>query len=218
MSEILKIRVTRDSICVFPFDLFYLVPATHKDLLPKLFPWSLCFTVSKELRQRIVRLRFHKQEVLWHGGRREDRKKSSTLLHEALPVAWDEAYFVSVPILPMTTRQVKSKHDDSDLKKEPQGKVPGYLTAPQHAQAAHSALEGILDDDTVLFTPQGPVRPICTMCPRHLLHTQNKCELGSKYCFSELILQRSYEQLQEDRAQSDTNSDKHTAGGPLHTG
>jgi hypothetical protein len=209
-NEIIKVRVARDQVKHFPFDLFYLVPIEHKALLSKLFPWSLCIPINETLKRRMMELHVHQGELLPHVTRREKLDGCLGTVTMTLPESWPAKYFMVVPILPMEKLQVRlTKKDDVRTAKKGE-KLPGYLTAPQHADANKSKLDGILDDDTVLFTPRGPIRPVCNSCPRHLLHIQHKCELGCKHCFAELVLKRSVnEQLQKDGAQSGSDSDEH---------
>lgn len=207
-GTIFKFRVERTQVKSFPFDLFYLVPISQKQILPHLFPWSLCFAPNAAFIQAIAYVRVQQVEQRLHTTRVINLTQKSYRVADNLPHNWTTAYFVVVPVLPMEKVQVpKRKKDNMQLRATKKGvKGPGYLTAPQHADVSKSKLEGVLDDDTVLFTPSGAVRPVCNACPRHLLHIQNKCELGGKYCFSELVLKRNvYEQLQENGAHADSD-------------
>lgn len=205
-TEIIKVRVARDQVKHFAFDLVYFVPIQRKDLLPKLFPWSICLPANQEFVRQFFEVKVRFGELMPHETRRESLSVAGRA-SQLLPADWSTKYFIVVPILPMERPQITVRKKDQPIKAPVKGeKVPGYLTAPQHADTDKSKLDGILDDDTVLFTPKGPVRPICKLCPRHLLHIQNKCELGSKHCFTELVLKRSVnEQLQSDGAQPDSD-------------
>lgn len=208
-DNIIKVRVERSIVRYFPFDVFYLVPFKRRDVLPKLFPWSLCLPPVASLVELISNLRIHVTEFLPHRGRAEtqDWEKGTCLTRYQITLT---ECFVTVPILPlMTSEEARKKRT----------KLPGYLVAPRHVlskgrtpeaqaeDAAKSQFEHILTDDAVLFTPDGPVQPVCEHCPRHMLHLLGKCALGCKHCFDELILKRStYEQLQNNDADKDTAS------------
>lgn len=210
MNEtITKIKVERTFVRNFPFDVFYLVPVARRDVLPRLFPWSLCFPPTRPLVLRMQDLRLHGVEALPHQRRREEKDVGKPLLKE-YGIDLDQ-HFVVVPVLPLMTTERAQKE---------RVKLPGYLLASKHKQKATkesksndesvkqtSAFPEIFTDSVVLFTPDGPLRPVCKGCPRHLLHMQGKCTLGCQYCYEELILKRSaYEQLQDDNAVGDSDS------------
>jgi hypothetical protein len=207
-NTIFKVRVDKTQMRDFPFDLFYLVPTSHKSLLPRLFPWALCVPMHDTLCGKIRRVTVRTIERVPH---RHDRKEEptsvpglATLLNDTIDA---QTYFVIVPILPLTTphRYCKSWK----RKQPPRSRVPTYLMAPHHAKEDAPKLTGILGDDTVIFTPYGPKRPVCLFCPRHLLHLQDKCHLGSNHCYNELLLKRSAndEQLQDDSPDADSVTD-----------
>ena len=217
MNEIFKLRIIKSSVRSFPFDLLYLIEEAQKALLPKLFPWSLCLVMTADLKQRISDLNVHVEEVRGH---RTPRERMMTGGHGrklggVLP--WEQCTFVIIPILPLTRRGLK-KSEKPGLEKH---RYTPYLMAPQHAGSTTPVawkgssdavlkpnIDNILDDDVVLFTPTGPVRPICHKCPRALFHLQGLCQLGNATCFEELTLwapdtsatEGSDVELQEDHA------------------
>jgi hypothetical protein len=215
MNEIFKLRIIKSSVRSFPFDLLYLVGEAQKALLPKLFPWSLCLVMTDDLKQRIGNLNVHVEEVCGHHTPRErtTMNRSGRKLEGVLP--WEQCTFIVIPILPLTRRGLR-KSEKPGLEKH---RYTPYLMAPQHSgksatttakpdEVLKPAIENILDDDTVLFTPSGPVRPICHKCPRALFHIQGLCQLGNATCFEELTLwapdtsatEGSDVELQEDHA------------------
>lgn len=208
-DNIIKVRVERSVVRDFPFDVFYLVPMARRDILPKLFPWSLCLPPLEPLVDIIANLRIHITELLPHAGREEKQDWQSGTCLTSYQITLREC-FVTVPILPMMTNEEAKKS---------RTKLPAYFVAPRHVEsksktaedvakdAAKSKFAHIITDDAVLFTPTGPVQPICSVCPRHMMHMLGKCELGCKHCFDELILKRSpNEQLQKDDAEQDSDS------------
>lgn len=207
---ITKIRVSRNQINNFPFDVFYLVPIKYREVLPRLFPWSLCVPMTTEVVLRVTALRVDKREEHPHD---QDRIKDTlwqTAAIRSTSLEYDLAYsFMVVPILPLVSRPAKP-----DPKKPPpvQKRLPGYLLAKRHRvdrteqDVRKGAFQDCVNDSVVLFTPDGPFRPVCLKCPRHLLHVQGKCELGSRPCYEELVLKRSpYEQLPTDNADNIPN-------------
>jgi hypothetical protein len=208
-DNIIKVRVERSVVRDFPFDVFYLVPFARKDVLPRMFPWSLCLPPIDALIDLIANLRINIVELLPHAQRAEmqDWQKGTCLT--SYQITLDEC-FVTVPILPlMTTEEARKKRV----------KLPSYFVAPRHVQskskaaddiakdAAQSKFAHIITEDAVLFTPDGPIQPICTSCPRHMMHMLGKCALGCKHCFDELVLKRStYEQLQDNNTDQDSDS------------
>lgn len=207
-DTIIKVRIERTIVRDFPFDVIYLVPFARRDVLPKLFPWSLCLPPNKALVDLIANIQVNVTETLPHAGRADTQhwEGKGTCLTR-FQITLDQC-FVVVPILPlMTTEEAQKKRN----------KLPGYLVAPRHvkipakarsdeAALAESKFAHILTDDAVLFTPKGPFQPVCRKCPRHMLHMMGKCSLGCKHCFDELILKGSVnEQLQDDDAVQDSN-------------
>ena len=190
-----KLRVERTKMRNFPFDILYFVHQSRKDMCAKIFPWSLCFPIKEALAIRLDNMAVDRIETVMPGRFRKSWSVRDQKVNDVF--AWED-YFALVPILPL----MKKKH-------EPKKRYAAYLAAPQHASETEMKFgETILDDDTVLFTPQGPVQPVCVKCPLHMLHVQGKCSLGSKQCYDELILkgQVDSEQLQDDDAQSDTSA------------
>lgn len=212
-DTIFKVRVDKTQMKNFPFDVFYLVHVSRKALLPRLFPWALCVPMHEDLERKIQNLSIEDLEEVPHTGDRHTssiRKATYTGRRmDALGViVHKQSHFVIVPVLPLTTphRYCKSWK----RKQPPSSRVPTYLMAPHHAKGhgdEKPKLEGILGDDTVLFTPHGPKRPVCLLCPRHLLHLQGQCQLGCNHCYNELILKRSPANVELQEHDADTDFD-----------
>jgi len=181
----------------FPFDLVYLLPPVLKDHCGRLFPWSLCFMAKEDLAERISQLKVHEFEQIPVDSFRT-RDKAGEARNSFFNKNWLKNWFVVIPILPLATR-----------KDQPKKRFPAYLTAPQHAKEDNMAFEGILDDDTVLFTPEGPIQPVCLKCPRHMVHVQGKCSLGSRLCYEELVLKGQVDD--DEQLQTDDSVDDHSA-------
>lgn len=207
-DTIIKLRVERTVVSNFPFDVFYLVPFAQRHIIAKMFPWSLCLPPHKELTALIDRLVVYVTETLPHKGRTEcETAVRSNGVRKHTTIA---KCFVVIPTMPLAT---------TDEAREKKVKLPAYITAPRHAKAgtkANDALDvtsekgrfsHILTDDTVLFTPEGPITPVCRACPRHLLHVMNKCQLGCQHCFDDFILKGGTvdEQLQDNNPDPDSS-------------
>lgn len=207
---ILKIRIERDRVNNFPFDVVYIVPTEQRAVLPYLFPWSLCMAITKEIYLTLCPLILHQVETRPHDSRREVDTEWTTRTVKSFRHSRHEFdiidKFLVVPVLPLMTTEVAKKEHY---------RLPGYLLAKPHRKVKKDKkgnerprrFTEFLHDGVVLFTPDGPVRPVCLRCRRHLLHVQGKCVLGEPACYDELILKRNpYEQLQTDDADSSSDS------------
>ena len=220
-NVIFKIKVKASQVKHFPFDVVYIVGEELKPLLPQMFPYSLCLPFNDELIRRLQAVRFHAQGHIkpnsrssetiaktWHEGQQID---------QFLDLDQVRRSFLVIPVLPRThmlTRNQKRKDRN-----------PAYLLANQHRAGEHEDKRGkkktitrdenmsdfmaFFNDFAVMFTPRGPLRPICRACPHHLEHVQGKCTLGEQKCYHALIIQperrNGGEQLQANGADSDSD-------------
>jgi len=189
MEQIYKVKVNRSFIRKFPFDLFYLVNANIRHLLPRLFPASLCFPIEDELRTLVDRLWSRSARYVLDNHTEHKTCDSRIVLTQVVQPDQLDQYFLVVPIL-LEKRQIKEMGDDQQgVKVLSTHRGPKYITAPRHIKPTHNTFSNIFTHSTVLFTPRGPMRPICLACPRHLLQLQGKCTLGGKECYTWLTLQ-----------------------------
>lgn len=178
---IIKVRVAANQVRKFPFDIFYMVPSIQKHIISNLFPYSLCVPPTTALLYLLSQIRVHYIDYLPHGKRKETLHvhKTTDLFLAASSLQY---YFMVIPILPLTSKHNKTK-------------VPGYLVASAHTNdnynKGRSIFANILTDAVTLYTPTGPIRPVCLHCPRHMLHVLNKCCLGSTHCLESLILEKA---------------------------
>ena len=208
MTHLYKIRLLKSAVKKFPFDVFYLTGEAEKPLLPKLFPWSLCVVITEPIRALLAAIRVDITEVREHRQPREKlplKRSSEHMLPRLVPL--DDCLFITVPILPLTRRGMKKAEKPGQDKT---ARFAPYLMSPKLAKDEKEPLvTNVLDDDAVLFTPDGPVRPICHKCPRILFHLQGECQLGCRTCYEELTLWQPEvpnEQLQADHADDDRNT------------
>jgi hypothetical protein len=178
-DEILKVRVDQKIVKKFPFDLIYLVPVGHGGVIPRLFPWSLCFTITP-LIQTLLKLIDTVQYAERFPNPGRPHRVVSTNVNRVLQNAQD--HFLVIPVMGLEQR--RKKHN------APRGnKIPAYITATRHQGKENTnTFEHLFTPDTILFSPKGPVRPICRACPRGMLRLQGKCQLGSAACYTNLVI------------------------------
>ena len=180
----MKLKVASNQIRRFPFDLIYLVPRKIRKFIPHMFPYGLAMSVSRPVQEGLNTLKVHTVEHQTTRTRfvalnRNDYGSAVTSLSTYVPQIHN--YILVVPVF---------RSFNADEKKY----VPAYLQA---AVYKHSRNAGLLDDHTVLHTPNGAMRPICRACPRHLLHIKGECTLGESICYQALTLHRD-QQPEED--------------------
>lgn len=198
MEQIYKVKVNRNFIRQFPFDLFYLVHADVRHLLSRLFPASLCFPIEDELKKLVERLWSKSARYVLDNHEEHKAHDGRVVLTQVVQLNQLDVYFLVVPIL-LEKRQVKEMGDDQQgIKVLSTHRGPKYITAPRHTKATENTFSNVFSHGTVLFTPRGPMRPICLACPRHLLQLQGKCSLGGKECYTWLTLQGDQAPPQEE--------------------
>lgn len=182
---IIKIRVAANQVRKFPFDIFYMVPITQKHIVSGLFPYSFCIPPTTALLYLLSQLRVHCVDYLPHDKRKEALGVHATTDLYLLTGNRLQYYFMIIPILPLAP--LASKQNKT--------KMPGYLVASTHTNnnynKGYSIFANILTDAVILYTPTGPVRPVCLHCPKHMLHVLDKCKLGSQDCLESLILEKA---------------------------
>lgn len=209
-NTIIKIKVSLSQTNTFPFDLIYIVQETHKALIPQMFPYCLCLPFNADLVKRVGILCANVQRTITITQQaKEDHRYYTgmkTVVHELLESKQLQHCFLVVPVLPRTHAKVRNQRRKD--------RNPAYLVANKHRNGTVETPRGkvtrkpvkaledffsFFNDFTVMFTPRGPIRPICRACPRHLEHVQGKCSLGNEVCYASLIVQPAegdaYEQL-----------------------
>lgn len=211
---LIKLKIRATDVRNFPFDIVYIVGQESKSLLPKMFPYSLVLPINDDLVARMKQLPVHEHRSLTSTEHNVVERKHGQYIYvkDLLDLTLLRQSFLVVPVLPRTHEKTRNQ--------KRKDKNPAYLVAHDHRvgeyanrkgqariRSASAALEDFgpfFNDFAVMFTPRGPVRPICRMCPRHLEHVQGKCSLGEMKCYESLVIQpdRSLvdEQLQENGA------------------
>lgn len=223
MSDVIKVRVQQLRKSHFPFDIFYLFRTQDLGMIRKVFPWSLGVPPSEartrlleEARLRMLKVQGYKE---W----------------PVLESLWQDRVLV-VPILPKQLTRAKARERIAEAKAAKQQSKkklfwgPSYLghkedqTRSQHQRRGRSygvtaekpRYVDILDDELILFTPMGPVRPPCILCSQHFAHMAGNCVLGDPACFKYLTLAEVEKDIPIQQGDSDGNSSVHAElGGEL---
>lgn len=221
MSHIWKLKVKATQVEEFPFDIVYIIPESLKDVIPRLFAYSLCLPFNDELILRISQVAVSTMTTLTPKTVRDDlpdeigpgqckrARQGVTRISDVLSIDTLRQSFMVIPVLPRTHKKTRSRRSKD--------RNASYLIANMHRRGEHETKRGgkrtiqgdekddaflaFFNDFTVMFTPRGPVRPVCRLCPRHLEHIQGKCTLGMQPCYESLVIQperkRADEQLQK---------------------
>jgi hypothetical protein len=213
-NVIYKLKVKASQVKHFPFDVIYIVREDLKSLLPQMFPYSLCLPFNDDLVERLRKLRIQNLEHVTHRDRTQNDVARTWAegqpVEQYMDLTLVRKSFLVVPVLPRTHQRTRNR--------KRKDRNPAYLIANQHRAGDHEDRHGktkhvpyneqlaefsaFFNDFAVMFTPRGPLRPICRACPRHLEHVQGKCTLGEMKCYHELIIKperrRNGEQLQAD--------------------
>jgi hypothetical protein len=194
MSNILDIHIHRKAAGnTIPFDKLYLVRKEDRELIPKIFGYALVLPFNDELRTALANLKpsfitkkhFRRndddKDVSIFGSKRE----SAHTVH-----AWWDTFFtehdvanrvVVIPVLTSTVRKhIKPRYLVAKKWEETQKKKNKRLPQAPVLLSEYAYLA------TPLAAPDDKIRPICNICPRHLLHVQGECMPGQKVCYSSL--------------------------------
>jgi hypothetical protein len=217
-QTILKLKVKISQIKRFPFDIIYIVNQTQKDLIPRMFPCSLCLPFNAALIARLKEIHVD-QQIKIYPTYRETTLATNTRYGDAINELLEhtdlKTSFLVVPVLAVTRSDKKTK-----------SRKPAYLVAKQHSngeritknkkvitiKSTPDIKEFLLffNDFATMFTPQGPLRPICQACPNNLEHMMGRCTLGEYKCYENLIIQPAYQRphelLQTNRANNDSST------------
>ena len=187
-----------------PFDKLYLVNKENRELIPRIFNYALVLPLSDDILKALYKLR---PKILnrKHQYRNDDHKNIPLMINDEqidgrkqsldqVNQWWEELNvelnftnrLVVVPILTsiarkkirprylaskkwFSTQNRRQKEYKTKNKGEPLPAISefAYLATPRPA-------------------PLDKIRPICTICPRMLLHLQGECIPGQEICYKSL--------------------------------
>lgn len=207
MSNILDIHIHRVSAGqIIPFDKVYLFRPEDKELVPKIFGYGIVLPLSQDIKDAIYTLR-PASLTRKHFYRNDDHKAIPATINDT-PIAgnkhtaneiktwWEEfaqepsieldKRLVVIPVLTSIARRkirprylANQKWFQNNVQRNTKKKLPmaegpvgplsewAYLATPQPA-------------------PNDKIRPLCTICPRMLLHVQGECVPGQPVCYDSL--------------------------------
>jgi hypothetical protein len=211
-----KIQRTQAGL-VLPFDKIYLFRLEDEALLPRIFPYAMVMPMTRLFRERMQHLtprvlaKKHPYrskdpeddhtELFPHTLNRSQRSKKQ---HQEV-VDWWEAFFEEhgvknrLIVVPLLTKKIRKVIQPRYLSAD------GWPTAirlahghkPQHQKSRFNLqrpmdMESPYDEAAYLITPNPPpydkIRPLCSVCPRMLLHMQGECVPGDNVCYRSLDL------------------------------
>ena len=198
MSNVIDIHIQRNVVgSSIPFDKLYLFDRNDRELIPKIFGYAIVLPFSEEMRETIYKLKV--AEVTHKRFQRDDTSKKIEPLLEGEPLenkkeihAWWLAFAAQhdldnrVAVVPVLTsvarkkirpRYIASHKWFTDQQKQKKTTKPLPL-APAISELAYLA--------TPLAAPQDKIRPICSVCPRMLMHLQGECIPGQAVCYKSL--------------------------------
>jgi hypothetical protein len=213
LQTIKRLKVKVSHIKAFPFDVVYVVPKTAKDIIPRLFPYSLCVPFHKELVSLMssIRVEVHKRIGLHQMedlSTPTDGAPRGVAIGKLLPEKELLQSYCVVPVLSVVL--------DETRKQNLKNRHPDYLTNTTFRGKTHelphqtSPFRAVFTEDAELITPQGIHNPICKICPRSLHHLKGECSLGEQICHESLIIRpdrraQNREQLSTDGTDGDSS-------------
>lgn len=217
MSNIIDIHIKRTAAgSTIPFDKIYLVHRDDFNVIPKLFEYALVLPFDAQVKRSLRRI---VPEMLTRKGfKRNDEEKNQEIpdvKHIASAKVWWDAFFKEhrcderAVVIPILTRSIRKKI------------LPLYMTAREwpttvaRAQRTRSITIPVLNEFAYLSTPKeapyDKIRPICSICPRMLLHMQGECKPGELVCYKSLDfseINKSEPSVEPDASVS-SDSDSH---------
>lgn len=190
-QTIKRLKVKASHIHDFPFDVFYVVPKTAEDLIPRLFPYSLCVAFSPDLVDLLKHVRVEEhQAIQQHQVVTLSNPKKTALVGKPFNefIATYEL-LQSYCVVPMLSFIPPAKR-----KQGTRDRFARYLTStkfrsiPHREPAQQTPFRTVFNDEARLFTPEGMHSPICQICPRSMHHMRGDCSLGEKICHETLII------------------------------
>lgn len=213
MSNVIDIHIQRSAVgTAIPFDKLYLFDRDDREMIPKIFGFAIVLPFTQDMRDTIYALnvedithkRFHRDDSL---------KKLKPLLNgevtsrESWWAAFADEHSLNtrVAVIPVLTSVARKKIR------------PRYLSAQkwfteQQRRAKRSrpkpelpAIHDLAYLATPLAAPQDKIRPICSICPRMLMHLQGECLPGQAICYTALDFSKIGETSENASVQQDND-------------
>lgn len=193
-----------------PFDKIYFFKRDDRPLIPKLFQYALVLPIDEELLtaiyglkpKEISHLKFRRDDDALKvrtqigeedlDGRKHDRKKIQEWWTENIIEAHDFADRVAVvPVLTSKARKKRKPRYLSskkwyDRQMKGRGRASRQLMKTRGGDSIKGAISELAYLATPLPAPHDKVSPLCTICPRMLLHLQGECIPGQLICYNSL--------------------------------
>lgn len=190
MSEIIDIHIKRTQAGTsIPFDKVYLVRKEDQALIPRIFTYALVLPLTTSISDVLFSIR---PSLITHKKfHRDDAAKNQLGPALQTPVApwwaeFNEKYAISsrvvvIPILTSTIKKVVRPRYLTNKK---------WFTEVPKNRVSSRDVANALSEYTYLSTPhpapRDRIRPICSICPRMLLHIQGECVPGQPVCYKAL--------------------------------
>lgn len=198
MSNVIDIHIQRSVVGIdIPFDKVYLFDRADRELIPKIFGYAIVLPFSEDMRKTLYKLKV--AEVTHKRFQRDDTSKrvapsvdGESLTSKVSVLAWWDAFeqqhdlvnrVAVVPVLTSVARKkirpryIASHKWFTDQQKRSKSSRP-LPVVPAVSELAYLA--------TPLAAPQDKIRPICSVCPRMLMHLQGECVPGQAVCYKSL--------------------------------
>lgn len=192
MNNVIVIRIQRSAVGItIPFDKLYFFRREDRDLIPSIFKYALVLPVDPTLMTALYTLR--PNHVSHLKKQRDDKTQrvatgiSGRQVSNAAVTTWWDNNIVKkydlterVAVVPILTSKVRKK------------RKPRYLSARLKTGSGEKRLP--ISELAYLATPEAPpddkIQPLCTICPRMLLHMQGDCSPGQLACYKALDFNR----------------------------
>jgi hypothetical protein len=203
VSNVLDIHIQRSVVgSDIPFDKLYLFSREDREHIPKIFGYALVLPFSEDIQKVIYKLKV--AEVTHKSFQRDDSQKKvqvtlegNRVLRDAIQDWW-EAFALEhdlanrVAVVPVLTSVARKKirpryiasqkwfadQEKQNVKRAKRGRTRLPQAGPALSELAYLA--------TPLAAPQDKIRPLCSICPRMLMHLQGDCVPGQAVCYTAL--------------------------------
>jgi len=187
-NGILHIKVYKAATRGIPFDQFYLVPKTERELFKRVFPAYVRTQFNDTLWSRILGVEVSSVAKTDTTGyhRKETLDPLATLSALWQTEQWPEVHSHFDVAVPVVLQHPKTVPDERNNPMNGSARL-GYLVARgwhrSRAASQSPKLVNRLDAANTVFVAYGEeVRPLCLACPRLHDVLDGRCSLGDDYC------------------------------------